>query len=190
MRAISHSTYQALHRAFISKDSAEHSRLVLRHARAGSSLGFMFDCFDPQGRWRTFAMAGLKKLFEERQGTVYAAGDTAHPELWKIGQTGLRVEERLKALNSEAVAGELRCAYSLEVHDRHYIEAAAHHALSASRFKKEFFRVTLRQAQIACENAFHDDLRMLAENGLLDALPPRVREMATEYEPSCLGTSG
>lgn len=103
-----------------------------------------------------------------KPGVVYVLENDAFPHLLKIGQSTRSGAARAKELNQESGTGSpgyFRVLFEQRTIDCGRAEHHAHNALAASRFRKEYFRVSLDVAKKAvieaCEhfNQTEEELR-------------------------------
>lgn len=133
-------TLKALYSAFEADNRADHARLLASTLRSGR-LGVISSI---RGHvlgddWMDFACTSLEAYWELQAGYVYVVTNPVTPEFIKVGKTRLAPEARLKSLNNEAVVGQFFCIQHWRVHDRHFLEAAAHRVLADIPRHKEFF---------------------------------------------------
>lgn len=175
----------ALERAFYTQDSRRAASIALALARRGHGQVLQSLREHPLAdEWHEFLVAALKQHFERSQGFVYVAANPVHCGFYKVGQTRLDPEFRMAALNNEAVIGAFELVHSWVVYDRHYLESAAHQALSGAPRHKEFFHCSWREACLAVAQVVQRDALALARAGItvpeLAALPAVAPELAGE----------
>ncbi|KWT98030.1 hypothetical protein APY03_0701 [Variovorax sp. WDL1] len=115
--------------------------------------------------WRDFATKAVRDYLQAAQGHVYVVGNPLQRDFLKVGKTGRTPEKRLAELNNEAVVGAFMLVASWEVLDRHYVEKAAHRALSCFARVKEFFQGHYEPVCAAVAKAVEEDRAVLARAG-------------------------
>jgi hypothetical protein len=179
LKPISPTTFKQLQAYFHGGQSRPHAELALQHLRLGAKVQSCFVLDDNPEKWKAFFEKSFSQFLTERSGYLYVASSTEQPGWFKLGKTKSAPESRMKALNNEAVLGEIRCEFSLHVHDRHYCEIAAHKWLSARGVhrKKEFFKTDLKTMEESCRRVFEEDLLHLLDLDVSPLLPEPFSSM-------------
>ncbi len=171
-RPVGPRTLGALEAAFEAGDAPRLVRGVLALARAGHAdvLRLLSDhpFYDD---WLDAVHAGAASYFEEARGRLYVVGNPSQNGFYKLGKTRLSALERLAALNNEAVVGTFVLVADYPVHDRHFLERAAHRALSHLPRHKEFVHGRWQELCAAIESVVSLDRERLRQAGLWSAVP-------------------
>ena len=183
MASLSTLAFNALREAYFARDGSRHAQLLAAHVRAERPVMAAIQSLDGTGQWAEFARTSLKTYFQDRQGLVYLARNSAHPRHVKVGKTRLSATERMAALNTEGVMEPTDCLVALTVHDRHRCEAAAHRLLSRFARRKEFFEAPVNEAERLCRQAIEVDLLCFYEQDLERALPACVADALNAFRP-------
>lgn len=124
----------------------DHKNLAIKAfalARGGQDVAGAFSLDPFEDDWHDFLRECMNFHVKRCCGHVYAAANPVHGGLHKVGQTGLSVDARLKALVKEGVFGYFQTVHSITVPDRFYAEAKVHRLLTSANIPrhKEFFKV-------------------------------------------------
>lgn len=167
IRPVSARTLGALEAAFEAGNEPRLARGVLSLARAGHAdvLRVLSDhpFYDD---WLDAVHRALEAHFQEARGRLYVVGNPSQNGFYKVGKTRLLAEERLAALNNEAVVGTFVLVADYPVHDRHFLERAAHRALSHLPRHKEFVHGRWQELCAAIESVVCADREQLNRAGL------------------------
>lgn len=166
---------RALRNAFEKGQGTRHAQMCCRLLRQGKTDLMSAIQNDVLGDdWLDFTYDSLKQYFTRASGTVYVVSSSAYPGLVKVGKTRQTAQQRLHSLNNEAVALPFSLDAALRVHDRHWVEVAAHRQLHSQglHHQKEFFRTEARIASAQIQRAVAADVRVFESLGLynLDSL--------------------
>ena len=81
-------------------------------------------------------------------GIIYILVNPFMPDIFKVGRTERKIEERIKGLNTTSMPAPFRCVYAAEVNDAVMVERRIHKIFIDKRITKnrEFFeKVSLEQ---------------------------------------------
>lgn len=164
--AVSQTTLTHLFDAFCANDAPLHGRLLARTVRAGR-LGLVEAI---RGHvlgddWLDFAQASLDAVWARHSGHLYVVANPVTPQFLKVGKTRLAPERRVRSLNNEAVIGEYLCVQHWAVHDRHFLESAAHRALADLPRHKEHFACHWRELCPRVDAVIAEDRARFREQG-------------------------
>lgn len=155
-----------LFNAFAHRDELTHARLLAKLVRRQEPGLTRAILSHPLGDdWMDFCTHSLGVLWQRNAGHLYVMANPVTPQFLKVGKTRLRPEQRLRALNNEAVVGQYICVQSWAVHDRHYLEALAHRSLSDLPRHKEFFACDWRSLCPRVEAIVKHDRQLFEASG-------------------------
>lgn len=155
-----------LYAAFQAGDATKHASLLCWLIRQGSQevmptiRGHVL-----ADDWLDFCQQSLNEFWAQRQGALYVVGNPVTPEFFKVGKTGQDVQNRLRQLNNEAVIGTQVLVQSWLVHDRHYLERAAHASLGDLYRHKEFFHTDWRTLCPRIADVIQQDIQAFQRAG-------------------------
>lgn len=115
------------------------ARKVLKLARQGKNLGYLFDNPAIGDKYEQFAKKALLSWFTLRAGEVYIAWNSEHNSIFKVGMTRRSAEKRIKTLTTAGVLGKFELVEHWKVLDAVYLETKIHKELSKYKLEKEFF---------------------------------------------------
>lgn len=146
----------------------EHAQLLVKCIREGYT-DLKADMLDhPIGdEWFDFARDGLAAHWQASRGHLYAAANPVTPNFIKVGLTARSPEKRLQQLNNSAVIGTYIFVETWAVHDRFYLEKAAHRALRALGIAchKEHFASSWKTVCPVVAEVIAADRRLFELNG-------------------------
>ncbi|MCC5612587.1 GIY-YIG nuclease family protein [Nostoc sp. CHAB 5834] len=138
----------ALYRHFEAGNPLKHALLFCRLARATDiDLHAVMQLHPLRDDWLDFSFDALSQYFERAGGHIYVAHSPLDEGVCKVGKTSQAADKRIQQLNNESTRLPFQLRYSLEVWDRHWVEAKAHSILKGRGLHagKEFFRVSPEQ---------------------------------------------
>lgn len=167
---LSEVTAKALWRLFENGDAKALAKRIFQLARSHHRVLQAFSGHPFEDDWLDFAHESLRAHVARCTGFVYAAANPVHMNIYKVGQTGTTVEERLKALVNEGVFGHFEHVHAVRVPDRFYAEAQVHQRLALKvQRHKEFFK-TSHALVIQVMDAVQLEEQLLLKSMGLDAV--------------------
>lgn len=162
---------EKLKQLFLAADQTAYAQMALTLIRQGKDVkGALWA--DPLGDdWMDFHSRCLMAHRQHASGHVYLALGEFPAKLVKVGKTKDDPRARLKTLDTAAALVPLALVGSLQVHDRHWVEAETHRRLRSSRVPslKEFFLAAPENILLVLKQAHFDDITLLRSQGMPEA---------------------